>query len=137
MLTRAEVASATTSFEKLITLWESRPGGDMLRVEGAFVDFGTLSFPHRSAEAMLRRALNRLQGGHTRDALEAAVFALTIQPENLDALMMAGVCEMRLGNFANAVSHFSAVLTLQPDFQPAAHNLEQARVALAAHGESA
>lgn len=136
LLARGEVASAATAFEKLISLWEARPRGDKILVEGPFVDFGALSFPHRSPEAMLRRALNRFHGGHTKDALEAAVFALTVEAGNLDALMMAGVCEMHLGNFARAVLHFETVLAIQPDFHPAAHNLTQARIALAARGES-
>jgi isopenicillin-N N-acyltransferase-like protein len=69
---------------------------------------------YRRARKENERARREIEAGRDRQAREAASVALSLAPAFAEAIACRGEAELRLGDFAAAVSDFDAALALHP-----------------------
>ena len=119
-LMEGDVRAAGEAATQLFELWQFRPHAKPLLIEGPFAKgslenrVGRLDFPSQDAGELLHRAIMRYEGGHLRDASEAASYALLLDSDSLDALMLLGSISFQEDRVDDAVSYFERAVRAHP-----------------------
>ena len=81
---------------------------------------------HPTAEAVEGQALGLYQAGNFRGCVDMARQALNLYPQYTKAFNLLSVCYLNLGMFDDAIANAREALSIEPEFQLARNNLNQA-----------